>query len=406
MPEITRRIDGEEVVLNDVFGGLVQLSLRYGPELLNEIHKQDSLEFSDDARVVSIQTELDSEDDRELDWVVQDGDDFFGYESKLGKSLTQPQLVDEMNDLLRRTPNPTLIVITNEVVRPTKRLSSARQELGDSGTIRWRSWHSVAKTVYDIDDESLPEAHQPLHQLLCSMFERENYSPTFSGIESLNVSDEFFTQREQALVALQNAILPLLDEELSQAWPTLRSYSVTPRGSDDQFKKTYRSLTPRWVSFGYLVSNRTRNRSNKKTAVALLASLHRDDFRAVLDINADVATGNGGLEKRALQDNHDELVTLVEDYNYNVWTSYNCWGHERQPIDELSLSEFSSLLNDPEQLGTGNSKRVLVGRQLRAEDHDSEQFVSAVATTLNKLRMEFVEESTMFNDVFTDHNTN
>jgi hypothetical protein len=84
--------NGYEEALNQQFAGFLSYSLHSGPELLNRMHENQSLIFSDEARIVADQDSplpkyTETGKDREIDWVICDEDSLVGYESKYGDSL-------------------------------------------------------------------------------------------------------------------------------------------------------------------------------------------------------------------------------------------------------------------------------------------------------------------------------
>ena len=409
MSRYLKEIDGE-VAQNDVYAGILKKSLDYGPELLLYLH--DSIlegEISDQPEIVAIQEKVDnSSDEKELDWVIDGGDRWVGFESKKTDNLKpDDQLVPEMEDLQTYSEEePILVAITDDIKEPAEKIEKAESGIEGSGEVRWESWHSVAKTVYETESGALPKEQRPFVDILRDMFESENYSQKFDGIESTGITHDRIKQREKNLISLTDTVTDELPEEpyWNKPHPVSWTHNARSRKGDnkrDQMKEDYRHFSPQYVSFQYVESDSGSDTSHQ-SSIEVLANLHQDEFYAVLDVNIRKASSKyDDLDVEPLKERSDEIEQICESKGFGIWVSTNSWDVKGYPIEKDS-ENVEDLIEDAEaNEEVANYKRLMFGRKLRYQDADSpEDFVEEIADTLCELTDTFLVQESFFDDIF------
>jgi hypothetical protein len=407
MSRYLKEIDGE-VAQNDVYAGILKKSLDYGPELL--LHLHDSIsekEISDQPEIVAIQEKVDnSSDEKELDWVIDGGDRWVGFESKKTDDLKlDDQLVPEMEDLQTYSEkDPILVAITDDIKEPAEKIEKAESGIEGSGEIRWESWHSVAKTVYETESGALPKEQRPFVDILQDMFESEGYPRKFDGIEATGATHKMIKQREKNLIALTNSVIVNLEEPYwNDPHPVSYTYNGRVRTTNKsrkrkKIKKSYRHASPQHISFQYICSE-CDTKPDKQSSVSVLANLHQDEIYTVLDVN--INRESDELDVESLMERSDELKDVCESRDLSLWISTNSWDVEGYPQkrDPEDIEELTDQARKGNQVS--KHKRLIFGHRLEYQDFDSpEEFIGEIVDNLREVTEVFLIDNSFFNEAF------
>lgn len=175
--------DGDEETLNQQFAGYFHYSLQFSPELLNTIHRNHPLSFSDEAEIAAHQNSplpryTDTGPDREIDWVVRDTDTLVGYESKYTAPLHADQLRDELAKLRVNADgrDVELVVFTMTTTPP-----SVLDRFPDE-PVYWMSWYTVYRRLRQTPETDVSPEQRPILRMLQDLFEVEDMHP-FTGFD-------------------------------------------------------------------------------------------------------------------------------------------------------------------------------------------------------------------------------
>jgi hypothetical protein len=175
--------NGDEEDLNQQVAGYLYYSLQISPDILNRIHSDQPLSFSDEARLVAHQNSpllryTDTGIDREIDWVVGDKNKLVGYESKYGASLHKDQLQDELAKLrLNADGQDVALVVVTMNTTPVSLLNQFADE-----PVYWLSWFTVFRRLRQTNEADIPAEQRPILRMLLDLFEAEDMHP-FTGFD-------------------------------------------------------------------------------------------------------------------------------------------------------------------------------------------------------------------------------
>jgi len=175
--------NGYEERLNQQFSGFLYYSLQIGPELLNCLHENLDISFSEEARVVAHQNSplpryTASGTNREIDWVIADRGKIVGYESKYGDSLSGNQLRDELEKLELNAEGRDAILIA---VTPHTTCPGIMNQF-EEDPVRWISWSNISRQLNQINENETQSEQLPILRMLQDLFEAEDMHP-FTGFD-------------------------------------------------------------------------------------------------------------------------------------------------------------------------------------------------------------------------------
>jgi len=395
------QINGDEETQNSIYANLLDKSLKYGPELAEELHGHPLVEFSERSRVTTVQEKLGQDDDRELDWVITEPQ-IIGFESKKSDALTVDQLSDEMTELQKLSDDPVLVAITDDLRAPSEVLEKTRSKIENDGTLIWKSWHQIAHCVYDLasSPNELPPEHHPILDILQDMFESESYEPRFKGIESVNITQDDLIKREKDLLSLISDITVGLPDDPDWLEPNPTSYSSDTLSN---LKKGYYHIWQHWISFRFLIedSEDPTNWEMERSSITVLVHLTTDEFLTVLDIDGDVDSGSRTTNHKAVTENAEQILKICSKFDFQIWTSPNSWDSDGRSVEKHELGDLRELLSGSSGFGYLPHKRLMIGRQFNSSDYPPQELVKEIVKTLELLKLEFIENSEIFDKVFT-----
>ena len=330
--------NGYEEPLNRQFAGFLHYSLRIGPELVNGIHRDHPIAFSDEASVVANQNSplpqyTETGSDRELDWVIGDADQLVGYESKYGDRLREDQLRDELEKLRLNADgrNVALVTVTPHTVAP--RILDRFPDV----PVYWVSWYAVSRRLRRIDESDLPPEQRPVLRMLRDLFEAEDMH-SFTGFDHHdNLQYRYFVRdlrQELAGTGLEN-------REEVHTWTTT-----------DPDPSPWKRLVPKYLDVPFVRASRDESSGTKRASyLTVIVDTERHEAYAGIVFNVrEVPSHRDFVSERA-----DELIEYAERRGLQLWASMNSlnqWEHE--PPRTSDPAEMKQWL----EAGTESSVRV------------------------------------------------
>ncbi|WP_338738164.1 hypothetical protein [Haloplanus salilacus] len=379
--EIFRHIDNEES-FNDFFAGLVSTALDNGPTVLNEIH--EGFQFSSQAAVVGTQRNgygnhiSANESNRTLDWVIEDDELLIGYESKRGKDVPKDsQLREELRKLNANSntgQQPVLFVFTDHMTEP---------RLLDDDSIRWLSWYDVADRILTINTDD------PAIKLLQTMFEETDYDG-FSGFTTFEQSPQWLVRHDTEFVNMAFELDRHLDGvKLYTAQGSVDADAYTSRSIDLLRRKDYISANHAYLTAHYHPTGLAQAVQNNYRISVLVPAMSNDIFLC-LDMNG---RKNNEVQE-FVKENSQQLITLVNNYDLTVKTSYNSFNNPDHELLEYDSEDELEMIFQ-KKCGESNWKRLLFGWDIAAKQPPKE-IVRECVSRIHELNDVFFESSDYF----------
>lgn len=379
--EIFRHIDNEES-FNDFFAGLVSTALDNGPTVLNEIH--EGFQFSSQAAVVGTQRNgygnytSANESNRTLDWVIEDDELLIGYESKRGKDVPKDsQLREELRKLNANSntgQQPVLFVFTDHMTEP---------RLLDDDSIRWLSWYDVADRILTIDTDD------PTIKLLQTMFEETDYDG-FSGFTAFEQSPQWLVRHDTEFVNMAFELDRHLDGvKLYTAQGSVDADAYTSRSIDLLRRKDYISANHAYLTAHYHPTGLAQAVKNNYRISVLVPAMSNDIFLC-LDMNG---RKNNEVQE-FVKENSQQLITLVDNYDLTVKTSYNSFNNPDHELLEYDSEDELEMIFQ-KKCGESNWKRLLFGWDIAAKQ-PPKAIVRECVSRIHELNDVFFESSDYF----------
>lgn len=379
--EIFRHIDNEES-FNDFFAGLVSTALDNGPTVLNEIH--EGFQFSSQAAVVGTQRNgygnhtSANESNRTLDWVIEDDELLIGYESKRGKDVPKDsQLREELRKLNANSntgQQPVLFVFTDHMTEP---------RLLDDDSIRWLSWYDVADRILTIDTDD------PTIKLLQTMFEETDYDG-FSGFTAFEQSPQWLVRHDTEFVNMAFELDRHLDGvKLYTAQGSVDADAYTSRSIDLLRRKDYISANHAYLTAHYHPTGLAQAVQNNYRISVLVPAMSNDIFLC-LDMNG---RKNNEVQE-FVKENSQQLITLVDNYDLTVKTSYNSFNNPDHELLEYDSEDELEMIFQ-KKCGESNWKRLLFGWDIAAKQ-PPKAIVRECVSRIHELNDVFFESSDYF----------
>jgi hypothetical protein len=329
--------NGYEESLNRQFAGYLYYSLQVSPELVEVIHSDQPITFSDDARMVAHQYSPLSQNtetgtDREIDWVIGSESKLVGYESKYGDSLSKSQLRDELDKLRLNAEGSdvALVAITHHKTRP-----SVLSRLDDE-PVHWLSWYTVSRRLRQTEEDEVSPEQRPILRMLQDLLESEDMKP-FTGFNHRD--------KEQYRYFIRD-----LRQEMVDAGIENRG-KVHTQTTKDTNPSSWKRIVPKRLDIPFVSNSRDEdaNRLSSYLTTTVDTEIHDVHVGIVFNVRQ-VETHQEYVADRA-----EDLVEYADSRGLRLWASMNSFNHW-----ELGVPET----DDPEEmlewLTNGGSDDVMV----------------------------------------------
>lgn len=297
--------NGYEERLNQQFSGYLYYSLEIGPGLLNRLHAKLAISFSEEAAVVADQNSplphyTENGPDRELDWVIADGDKLVGYESKYGDSLGRKQLQDELQKLELNADGRdfSLITITPHTTPP--RLL----DRFENDPVYWMSWFSIIRQLHKIKVDEINPEQRSLLRMLKDLFEAEDMHP-FTGFTHQDKMQYRFFIRD-------------LRQELVQT-DLEHPGSVNSSTTKDPEPSSWKRLVPKRLDVPFVRETREEDWKRQRSYFTTIVDTETHEVHAGIVFNVrDVKS-----HSEYVVDSLDQLIEYAADRDLELWASMN-----------------------------------------------------------------------------------
>jgi len=340
---------GYEESLNRQFAGYLYYSLQVGPELLDVIHSDQPITFSDDARVVAHQYSPLSQNtetgtDREIDWVIGIEGKLVGYESKYGDTLTESQLRDELDKLRLNAEgrDVALVAITHHKTRPSV-LSRF-----DDEPVHWLSWYTVSRRLRQTEEDEVSPEQRPILRMLQDLLESEDMKP-FTGFNHQN--------KEQYRYFIRDLRQEMVDAGIENRG---KVHTQTTKNTNPS---SWKRIVPKRLDIPFVSNSRDSDANRLSSYLTATVDTETHDVHVGIVFNVrQVETHQEYVADRA-----EDLVEYADRRGLKLWASMNSFNHW-----ELGVPET----DDPEEmlewLSNGGSDEVMV---------DGDNFKKAIFVT-------------------------
>jgi len=296
---------GDEEDLNQQVAGYLYYSLQISPDILNRIHSHQSISFSDEARLVAHQYSplsryTDTGIDREIDWVVDDGDKLVGYESKYGAPLDKNQLQDELAKLrLNADGQDVALVVVTMNTTPVSLLNQFTEE-----PVYWLSWFTVFRRLRQTDEGSIPAEQRPILQMLRDLFEAEDMHP-FTGFDHHD--------KLQYRYFIRDLRQELVGTELENPGRVHTSTTKKPEPS------SWKRIAPKRIDIPFVRESREQEWSRSTSYLTVTVDLETHDVHTGIVFNLRQI----GTHRDYVRENLDELLDYAVEREMELWASMN-----------------------------------------------------------------------------------
>lgn len=321
--------NGYEERLNQQFSGYLYYSLQIGPELLNRLHEDLSISFSEEAAVVAhqnspLQRYTENGTDREIDWVISDRDKLVGYESKYGDSLSINQLQDELEKLALNADDRDVLLIT---VTPHTTPPVILDRF-DSDPVYWLSWSRIAGRLNQIEGSEIRAEQRPILRMLQDLFETEDMHP-FTGFDHQN--------KLQYRYFIRDLRQELIETELENPGKLNTSTTKDPEPS------SWKRLVQKRLDVPFV--RKSREDSWKRQRSYLTATVDTETHEVHAGIVFNVREVKSSREYVA--DSIDDLVEYAADRELQLWASMNSLNQWEEGVPRTdNPAEMRSWLGD------------------------------------------------------------
>jgi len=297
--------NGDEEDLNQQVAGYLYYSLQISPDILNRIHSDQPLSFSDEARLVAHQNSpllryTDTGIDREIDWVVGDKNKLVGYESKYGASLHKDQLQDELAKLrLNADGQDVALVVVTMNTTPVSLLNQFADE-----PVYWLSWFTVFRRLRQTNEADIPAEQRPILRMLLDLFEAEDMHP-FTGFDHHD--------KLQYRYFIRDLRQELVGTELEN--PEKVHTSVTKKPEPSAWKR----IVPKRIDVPFVRESREQDWSRLTSYLTVTVDLETHEVHTGIVFNLrEIET-----HRNYVNENLDELIDYAAERDMELWGSMN-----------------------------------------------------------------------------------
>ena len=314
--------DGGEESLNRQFAGFLQYSLQNGPELLNRVHEDHPISFSEHASVVADQDSplpqyTETGTDREIDWVIGDEDKLVGYESKYDARLYEGQLRDELAKLRVNATDhqdPVLVVVTMHTT-PVSLLERFEDE-----SVHWLSWFTVFRRLNQMDESELPPEQRPLCRMLQDLFKEEDMQP-FTGFSHHD--------KLQYRYFIRDIRQELVGTGIEQPGRIHTSTTKDPEPS------SWKRLVPKRLDIPFVTESRDSDWSRTTSYLTVLVDTETHDVHVGIVFNLRHIEAH----QKYVRENTDVLINYADENKMQLWASYNSLNQWKSGVAETDDSQ-------------------------------------------------------------------
>lgn len=297
--------NGYEERLNQQFSGYLYYSLQIGPELLNSLHEDLDIAFSEESTLVAHQNSplpryTEDGTDREIDWVIADKNKLVGYESKYGDSLSSSQLQGELEKLeLNAEGRDILLITVTPHTTPPKILDQFEDD-----PVHWLSWSSISRWLDQIEESDIRAEQRPILRMLQDLFEVEDMHP-FTGFDHHD--------KLQYRYFIRDLRQELVQTELENPGKVNSSTTKDPEPS------SWKRLVPKRLDVPFV--RESREDSWKRTRSYLTTTLDTETHEVHAGIVFNVREIRSHQDYVA--DSLEELVEYATNRDLQLWASMN-----------------------------------------------------------------------------------
>jgi hypothetical protein len=297
--------NGYEERLNQQFSGYLYYSLQIGPELLNSLHEDLDIAFSEESTLVAHQNSplpryTEDGTDREIDWVIADKNKLVGYESKYGDSLSSSQLQGELEKLeLNAEGRDILLITVTPHTTPPKILDQFEDD-----PVHWLSWSNISRWLDQIEESDIRAEQRPILRMLQDLFEVEDMHP-FTGFDHHD--------KLQYRYFIRDLRQELVQTELENPGKVNSSTTKDPEPS------SWKRLVPKRLDVPFV--RESREDSWKRTRSYLTATLDTETHEVHAGIVFNVREIRS--HQNYVADSLEELVEYATNRDLQLWASMN-----------------------------------------------------------------------------------
>ena len=297
--------NGYEERLNQQFSGYLYYSLQIGPELLNSLHEDLDIAFSEESTLVAHQNSplpryTEDGTDREIDWVIADKNKLVGYESKYGDSLSSSQLQGELEKLELNAEGRDILLIT---VTPDTTPPKILDQFEDD-PIHWLSWSNISRWLDQIEESDIRAEQRPILRMLQDLFEVEDMHP-FTGFDHHD--------KLQYRYFIRDLRQELVQTELENPGKVNSSTTKDPEPS------SWKRLVPKRLDVPFV--RESREDSWKRTRSYLTTTLDTETHEVHAGIVFNVREIRS--HQNYVVDSLEELVEYATNRDLQLWASMN-----------------------------------------------------------------------------------
>lgn len=297
--------NGYEERLNQQFSGYLYYSLQIGPELLNSLHEDLDIAFSEESTLVAHQNSplpryTEDGTDREIDWVIADKNKLVGYESKYGDSLSSSQLQGELEKLeLNAEGRDILLITVTPHTTPPKILDQFEDD-----PVHWLSWSNISRWLDQIEESDIRAEQRPILRMLQDLFEVEDMHP-FTGFDHHD--------KLQYRYFIRDLRQELVQTELENPGKVNSSTTKDPEPS------SWKRLVPKRLDVPFV--RESREDSWKRTRSYLTTTLDTETHEVHAGIVFNVREIRS--HQNYVADSLEELVEYATNRDLQLWASMN-----------------------------------------------------------------------------------
>ncbi|WP_324666082.1 ATP-binding protein [Haloarcula sediminis] len=363
--------NGYEERLNQQFSGYIYYSLQIGPELLNSLHEDLGISFSEEATVVAhqnapLQRYTDTGTDREIDWVIADRDKLVGYESKYGDSLSSNQLEDELDklELNAEGRDVILITVTPHTTRP--------RILGrfEDDPVHWISWSNISRQLTHIEETDIQAEQRPVLRMLQDLFEAEDMHP-FTGFDHHDKLQYRYFIRD-------------LRQELDQT-AIENPGKVNTSTTKDPEPSSWKRLVPKRLDIPFVRESRDDTWKRQRSYLTATVDTETHEVHAGIVFNLREIKSH----REYVADSLEELIEYAGERELQLWASMNSLNQWKEGVPRTDdPAEMRSWLEG------GNKNAVRAGgtdfkKAIFVNDCSASDPAVVVQNTKNELLRQF-----------------
>lgn len=297
--------NGYEERLNQQFSGFLYYSLQISPELLNNLHEDLGISFSEEATVIAHQNSpltryTANGTDREIDWVIADKNKIVGYESKYGDSLSSNQLQDELDklELNAEGRDAILIAVTPHTTRPSV------MDRFETDPVHWISWSSVSRQLHQIAESDIRSEQRPILRMLQDLFETEDMHP-FTGFDHHD--------KLQYRYFIRDLRQELIQTEIEH--PGKVNSATTKESEPSSWKR----LVPKRLDIPFIRESRENGWKRGRSYLTATVNTETHEVHAGIVFNLREIESH----RNYVADSLDDLIEYAADRDLQLWASMN-----------------------------------------------------------------------------------